>query len=317
MNPKSMRLGPEGWRFAFTLVEVLVVIAIIAILFGLLLPAVQSTRESARANQCKNNLRQIAAGAIMHQNAMEMYPWIGGAVGGENATGLCYRGLGRNQTGGWLYSVLPFIEQLPLFEIDAADQSTNQSTPQRRQRIETIVSVYACPSRGSPVVPGTWFNSTRLVRSDYAGCWGSTGNDGVFAVRQGYNGGPTKDVTEFSVHDGLGNVFLAGERYLSPDQYSSLFFANNQGWTVGLNQDSLAKCSQAPLRDTPGVANNFTTGDKPYQKSTTTFGSPHESLAMAMCDGSVHSISLDIALAVYRDLAAKSNNSGRIDSILP
>ena len=61
-------------RDAFTIVELLIVITILAILIALFLPAIESSREAANRTQCKNNIRQLALAATNHLNAAGYFP---------------------------------------------------------------------------------------------------------------------------------------------------------------------------------------------------------------------------------------------------
>ena len=105
-SPRTHRV-----RWAFTIVELLVVIAIIGILVAMLLPAVQAARESARRQQCSNNLKQLTLAAFNHHHAARQFPtggWGWWWVGDPD------RGFSNRQPGGWIFNLMPFTEKARL-----------------------------------------------------------------------------------------------------------------------------------------------------------------------------------------------------------
>lgn len=102
---------------AFTLVELLVVITIIGILMGLLLPAVNSARESARRLQCNNNAHQLSLACIAYSEKHEAFPPA--LVPSTKPTNLYSDQtppLHNNQRENWVILILPMLDQGSLYE---------------------------------------------------------------------------------------------------------------------------------------------------------------------------------------------------------
>ncbi len=164
----------------FTLVELLVVIAIISTLMGLLLPAVQSARESARMNSCRNHLSQLSKGILQHESALGFFPSSGW---GPQWLGIAERIGDSSQPGSWAFSVLDYIE-----EGNLRDSVVGATAPAAyKQLLETSLPLFNCPTRrparAIAIASGTAFHgagnlsvpSSRSTRSDYAINSGSSG----------------------------------------------------------------------------------------------------------------------------------------------
>lgn len=90
-------------RFAFSLVELLVVLAILGLLVGLLLPAVQSAREASRRMGCSSNLRQLGLALHMFHDTQRAFPASGWTVAGP--------GNPAGKFVGWRPLIFPYLEQ--------------------------------------------------------------------------------------------------------------------------------------------------------------------------------------------------------------
>jgi prepilin-type N-terminal cleavage/methylation domain-containing protein len=313
----------------FTLVELLIVIAIIGILVLLLLPAVQQAREAARRLSCKNNLKQMAMAALQHHQQSGNYPtggwgwdWIGDAD----------RGHGRHQPGGWAFNILPFMEQGNLYE-KAGDGDPNAVSQQQLENARfvqrTVLAMYTCPSRRGAqrfqLQRGTYIGENAasnfsedntVARSDYAiNCGDQKHNEFFagprisgfdFANDDAWSGWHDKDwLTGISferseirnIIDGASNTYLIGEKYINADHYTTgRDPSDNEGWCTGYDNDNYRNGYYLPIQDRAGYT------------STMRFGSVHANgFNISLCDASVHTINYSISEDIHRRLANRRN----------
>ena len=314
--------GSRACRQGFTLVELLVVIAIIGVLIALLLPAVQKVRESAKQVECKNNLKQIGTAFLNHLSEHGYFPPGGKTTGGPNFDQAGVPAFGKNQKGGWGYVILPYLEAGNTYRGGGAPTASECS----KTVVKTPNKVFFCPSRRNPMVidyhggisPSGFLTDMGLSGSaviqtalcDYAGS--NDNNDdshlsnGIVQMTWGQTNGVdnwNNRVRHFDVTTGLSNALVVGDKRLNLARLGQEEQDDNQGYSVGFDQDTLRQTNKKPEWDYT-MSGGYS--DSGHQE----FGSSHfNGFNAVFADGSVHVISYNITVAVLIQLGDIKNGA--------
>jgi prepilin-type N-terminal cleavage/methylation domain-containing protein len=284
---------PFRWRSrqAFSLIELLVVVGIVALLTGLILAGVEKARVAAYQASCKNHLRQLGLAMHLFHGVNGCFPSSGGWVKDLVASPLGWdlddpsewararfsfpdpNKSAEDQMGSWCYSILPFLEQ------DNAYQTLNYAAP---------LKVYVCPARRSaeaqtcpvkdPVNPGVTYY--------FAGInpWSKTDYNANGLVIQCH---PVPMTRITDITDGTATTILLGEKSLDPRNYTTGAWFWDEPVFVGCN----ARTGTSVYRDQQGV---------PFQNN---WGSAHPANASFLfVDGSVRPLRFGLASGIMEAL---------------
>ena len=280
---------------AFTLVELLVVIGVVAILLGLLLPAVQAARGAARRTACQNQLRQIALAAHSHVDARGRLP--AGTDLGTSATPF----------RGWLVSLLPFLEETATANLVAQEYRASQDPfdMATHPTFSKPIAPFACPEdpRASSAQPVPRY---RMI-AGLSSYLGSSGRDATLRDGVLYSGSATRFV---DVIDGVSRTLLAGERPPSPQCDLGWWYA---GMGVGFGDGALdhtvgtASTERNPFGRCANAVYPFQPGRLKDECSANHFWSLHPGGGghFAFLDGAVRFFTYDAA-TVLVDLSTRA-----------
>jgi hypothetical protein len=307
-----------------------------AALVAILLPAVHAARETSRRSQCVNNLKNVGLAFINHHDVHRQFPTGGW---GWLWTGDPDRGYGPRQPGGWLYNILPYMEEQVVHDLGRGlPEGSYQKRHFATQRIRTPMEWAVCPSRRrADLSPVTWQGIAQqpcinclgpvksVARSDYSVNCSDAGNNEFYGGPSSHRHGDTSfawrdtrcapgaggrmcgisfersQIAVRHIVDGLSKIYFVGERYLNSKKYDTgSDVADNEYMYVGFDNDMYKTADREPAGD--GQLRNKSTGM--VQDDSNRWGSAHkQAFHMVFGDGSVHAIPYEIDLIVHRRLA--------------
>lgn len=294
-------------RRAFTVIELLVTVAIVGVLTALLLPAVQSARESARKTVCRNNIRQLALALHNFESAYGSFP-VGHDGPDHSLPPGHASGTGVNWLGH-LYYTVPYVEQSQIFS--QVFDSGRIKVPWFRHPDHDALQpgsrlpVFYCPSHpqlfAQKTIATIHNGAVRLLLSPpalsthYLGSAGQSRyaarSSGIFHSEDGTR---AADIT-----DGMSQTLLLGEvAGNSSFHQPKVTTATHSLFCGGVYTDNLG--DQKEAYDI-GPAHAFR------------FRSYHTGIVnVALADGSAKGLSLDIDLKVFHQLG--TINDGQVNS---